>query len=218
MPSHRLPLKVDEDAPAAIIYTSGTTGTPKGAILTRKNFATNATTLLSFWQMDSADRFLLSLPLFHVHGLGNGLHCWLLSGCRLRLWEKFERDKAESIFLGFRPTLFFGVPTIYVYLLELPFEICQEIGRHMRLFVSGSAPLSAEVFSEFHKKFGHPILERYGMTETLMITSNPYTGERRPGTVGFPLPGVNVQLLDDSGNAVGDNETGEIYVRGRKRF
>ena len=122
MPSHRLPLKLDEDAPAAIIYTSGTTGTPKGAVLTRKNFATNATTLLSFWQIDSADRFLLSLPLFHVHGLGNGLHCWLFSGCRLRLWEKFERDKAESTFLGFRPTLFFGVPTIYVYLLELPFE------------------------------------------------------------------------------------------------
>ncbi len=218
MPSHRLQLKVGEEAPAAIIYTSGTTGTPKGAILTRKNFATNATTLLSFWQIDSADRFLLSLPLFHVHGLGNGLHCWLLSGCRLRLWEKFERDKAESTFLGFRPTLFFGVPTIYVYLLELPFEICQEIGRDMRLFVSGSAPLSTEVFSEFHKKFGHLILERYGMTETLMITSNPYTGERRPGTVGFPLPGVNVQLLDDSGNAVGENETGEIVVRGPNVF
>ena len=218
MPSHRLPLKVDEDAPAAIIYTSGTTGTPKGAVLTRKNFATNAMTLLSFWQINSADRFLLSLPLFHVHGLGNGLHCWLFSGCRLRLWEKYERDKAESTFVGFRPTLFFGVPTIYVYLLELPFKICQEIGRQMRLFVSGSAPLSAEVFSEFHKKFGHPILERYGMTETLMIASNPYTGERRPGTVGCPLPGVSVQLLDDSGNAVGDNETGEIYVRSPSVF
>lgn len=218
MPCHRLPLKVDENAPAALIYTSGTTGTPKGAILTRHNFTANATTLLSFWQIDSADRFLLSLPLFHVHGLGNGLHCWLLSGCRLRLWEKFEKDKAETTFLSFRPTLFFGVPTIYVYLLGLPFEICQEIGRDMRLFISGSAPLSTEVFSEFHKKFGHLILERYGMTETLMITSNPYTGERRPGTVGFTLPGVNVQLLDDSGNAVGDNETGEIYVRGPSVF
>jgi len=218
MPSFRLPLNMDGDAPAAIIYTSGTTGTPKGAILSRNNFATNATTLLSFWQINSADRFLLCLPLFHVHGLGNGLHCWLFSGCRLRLWEKFERDRAESMFLDFRPTLFFGVPTIYVYLLELATEICQEIGRHMRLFVSGSAPLSVEVFSEFHRKFGHSILERYGMTETLMITSNPYVGERRPGTVGLPLPGVNVQLLNEVGSAVGENETGEIYVRGESVF
>ena len=122
------------------------------------------------------------------------------------------------MFLDFRPTLFFGVPTIYVYLLELAVEICQEIGQRMRLFVSGSAPLSVEVFSEFHRKFGHSILERYGMTETLMITSNPYVGERRPGTVGLPLPGVNVQLLNEVGSAVGGNETGEIYVRGESVF
>jgi malonyl-CoA/methylmalonyl-CoA synthetase len=134
------------------------------------------------------------------------------------LWEKFERDKAGDIFLCFRPTLFFGVPTIYVYLLELPIDICREIGRCMRLFVSGSAPLSVEVFSEFHRKFGHSILERYGMTETLMISSNPYVGERRPGTVGFPLPGVTVQLLNEAGKNIGENETGEIYVRGPNVF
>jgi len=218
MPSHRPPLRLDGEAPAAMIYTSGTTGTPKGAVLTHHNFATNAIALLSCWQIDSSDRFLLCLPLFHVHGLGNGLHCWLISGCRLRLWEKFEREKAETMFLDFRPTLFFGVPTIYVYLLELPKEACQEIGRCMRLFVSGSAPLAVEVSSDFQKKFGHSILERYGMTETLMNISNPYVGERRPGTVGFPLPGVSVLSLDDSGSAAGDNEIGEIYIRGPNVF
>jgi len=198
---------IDGDAPAALVYTSGTTGVSKGAILTHNNFAANAVNLNACWQISSADRFLLALPLFHVHALGNGLHCWLASGCRMRLLERFEHRKAPAEFLDFRPTLFFGVPTIYVRLLDFPAEAAREIGGFMRLFVSGSAPLSPQVFEEFRAKFGHAILERYGMTETLMNISNPYAGERRPGTVGFPLPGVSARIVD-----------GEIQLRGANVF
>ena len=172
---------LDGDDPAAIIYTSGTTGLSKGAILTHNNFASNAISLNACWHITSADRFLLALPLFHVHGLGNGLHCWLLSGCRMRLLERFDQRTALQTFLDFRPTLFFGVPTVYVRLLEVPETDAREIGRTMRLFVSGSAPLPAQVLEDFRARFGHTILERYGMTETFMNLSNPYAGERRPG-------------------------------------
>jgi len=206
------------DSPAALAYTSGTTGASKGAVLTHNNFASNALNLLGAWQITQADRLLLSLPLFHVHGLGNGLHCWLASGCRMRLQERFESSKAAQTFLDFRPTLFFGVPTIYVRLLEMPEEAAQAIGQSMRLFVSGSAPLPAHVLDAFHKRFGHTIIERYGMTETLMNLSNPYVGERRAGSVGMPLPGVQVRLLDSDGKPVPDGQTGELYVRGPNVF
>jgi malonyl-CoA/methylmalonyl-CoA synthetase len=209
---------VTGDTPAAIVYTSGTTGTSKGAILTHNNFAVNAVNLVACWQISSADRFLLPLPLFHVHGLGNGLHCWLVSGCRMRLLERFEHQKAAGIFLDFLPTLFFGVPTVYVRLLETPPDTARVIGRSMRLFVSGSAPLPAQVLEEFHAKFGHTILERYGMSETLMNLSNPYSGERRAGTVGLPLPGISVRCLDADGRAMPDGETGELYLRGPNVF
>ena len=195
---------LDGDTPAAIVYTSGTTGVSKGAVLTHNNFAANGVTLLAAWQITGSDRLLLTLPLFHVHGLGNGLHCWLASGCRMRLEERFEQGRAEEMFLGFRPTLFFGVPTIYVRLLEARREIAGSI----RLFVSGSAPLAAQVLEEFEAKFGHRILERYGMTEALMIMSNPYVGERRAGTVGKPLPGVSARV----------DGSGEVYVRGPNLF
>ena len=198
---------LDGDSPAALVYTSGTTGTSKGAILTHNNFFTNALNLTSCWEITAEDRFLLSLPLFHVHGLANGIHCWLASGCRMRLLERFEHHKAVAEFLDFRPTLFFGVPTIYVRLLDIPLEAAREIGSFMRLFVSGSAPLPAQVLDEFHERFGHTILERYGMTETLMNISNPYRGERRPGTVGLPLPGVSVRLVE-----------GEVQLRGSNVF
>ena len=207
MPSERPGIALDGDAPAGIIYTSGTTGASKGAILTHNNFAANAITLLACWQISAADRFLMALPLFHVHALGNGLHCWLASGCRMRLLERFEHQKAAAEFLDFRPTLFFGVPTIYVRLLEIAPEIAREIGAAMRLFVSGSAPLPAQVLEAFRERFGHTILERYGMSENLMNISNPYLGERRPGSVGLPLPGVSVRLID-----------GEIYLRGPNVF
>jgi malonyl-CoA/methylmalonyl-CoA synthetase len=206
------------DSPAALVYTSGTTGTSKGAVLTHNNFASNAFNLLSAWQITQTDRLLLSLPLFHVHGLGNGLHCWLASGCRMRLQERFESSRAAETFLDFRPTLFFGVPTIYVRLLEISPDAAQRIGQFMRLFVSGSAPLPAHVFDAFQKRFGHTILERYGMTETLMNLSNPCIGERRPGTVGMPLPGVSVLLLDSEGKRVRDGQTGELYVHGPNVF
>jgi malonyl-CoA/methylmalonyl-CoA synthetase len=208
----------DGDAPAGIIYTSGTTGTSKGAILTHNNFAANAVNLLACWEISASDRFLLALPLFHAHGLGNGIHCWLMSGCRMRLLERFEHQSAATTFLDFRPTLFFGVPTIYVRLLETGREKAREIGSFMRLFVSGSAPLPAQVLEEFRDLFGHTILERYGMSETLMNISNPYAGERRAGTVGFPLPGISVRLLNHELKPANYGEPGEIYLRGPNIF
>jgi len=209
LPPERPLVSLDGDSPAAIVYTSGTTGPSKGAILTHHNFASNALTLLDCWRISASDRFLLALPLFHVHGLGNGLHCWLASGCRMRLLERFDHRTAAATFLNFRPTLFYGVPTIYVRLLETPPQAAADIGRSMRLFVSGSAPLPPDVLQKFRALFGHLILERYGMTEALMITSNPYQGERRPGTVGLPLPGVSVRL-DPSGS--------EVLIRGPSVF
>ena len=194
---------LDGDTRAAIIYTSGTTGASKGAILTHNNFMSNSANLLAAWQISRDDRLLLALPLFHIHALGNGLHCWLASGCRMRLLERFDHRTAAGEFLDFQPTLFFGVPTIYVRLLDAP----PEIARTMRLFVSGSAPLPVHVFEEFRERFGHTILERYGMTESFMTLSNPYIGERRAGTVGFPLPGVSVRIVD-----------GELQVRSATLF
>jgi len=187
---------LDGDTPAAIIYTSGTTGASKGAVLTHNNFAANAVNLLTAWQITERDRFLLVLPLFHIHALGNGLHCWLLSGCRMRLLERFDHRTALGELRDFRPTLFFGVPTVYVRLLDTPPDDARAIGAAMRLFVSGSAPLPVQVFERFRELFGHTLLERYGMTETFMTISNPYAGERRAGTVGFPLPGVSVRVDD----------------------
>jgi len=200
-------VSLDGDAPAALVYTSGTTGTSKGAILTHNNFATNALNLTACWEISAEDRFLLALPLFHVHGLANGIHCWLASGCRMRLLPRFEHQKALTEFLDFRPSLFFGVPTVYIRLLDLPEGEARTIGSFMRLFVSGSAPLPAQVLEDFRARFGHTILERYGMTETLMNISNPYRGERRPGTVGLPLPGVSARIVD-----------GEVQLRGSNVF
>jgi malonyl-CoA/methylmalonyl-CoA synthetase len=193
--------------PAAIIYTSGTTGTSKGAVLTHDNFAANAITLTTAWQISARDRLLLALPLFHIHALGNGLHTWLVSGCRMRLLERFDHRRAVEEFLDYQPTLFFGVPTMYVRLLETDAAAAGEIGARVRLFVSGSAPLPANVLEQFRALFGHTILERYGMTETFMNISNPYIGERRAGTVGLPLPGVSVRV-----------ENGEVLVRGPNVF
>jgi len=199
---------LDGDAPAALVYTSGTTGASKGAVLTHNNFAANAVNLLACWQIAERDRFLLALPLFHVHALANGLHGWLMSGCRMRLLERFEHQTAVAQFRDFQPTLFFGVPTMYVRLLETPPESAREIGARMRLFVSGSAALPAQVLNDFRELFGHTILERYGMSETLMNISNPYAGERRAGTVGLPLPGISVRL----------DETGEVWIKGPNVF
>ena len=218
LPNTRPATPLASTTPAGIIYTSGTTGTSKGAVLTHNNFAANAAALLDAWQITGADRFLLALPLFHVHGLGNGLHCWLGSGCRMRLLERFDHLTITGEFLSFRPTLFFGVPAMYVRMLDIPPGPAREIGASMRLFVSGSAPLSPQIFEEFRARFGHAILERYGMSETLMIAGNPYNGERRPGTVGLPFPHVSVRLLDSDRRPVPDGETGEVYLRGPNLF
>jgi malonyl-CoA/methylmalonyl-CoA synthetase len=206
------------DTPATLVYTSGTTGKSKGAILSHNNFAANALNLVTCWQFTAADRLLLPLPLFHVHGLGNGLHCWIVAGCRMRLLERFEHQKAADIFRDFRPTVFFGVPAMYVRLLDLPAEDAHGIGEGMRLFVSGSAPLPAQVLDDFRARFGHVILERYGMTETLMNMSNPYAGERRAGTVGLPLPGLSARLLAEDGTPVPEGQSGELYLRGPNVF
>jgi malonyl-CoA/methylmalonyl-CoA synthetase len=217
LPGTRPAVAIDGDDAAAIIYTSGTTGQSKGAVLTHNNFAANAINLIVAWQFTNADRLLLGLPLFHVHGLGNGLHCWLISGCRLRLLTRFEHQKAEEEFRSFEPTVFFGVPANYVRLLDLSSE-ARAMGASMRLFVSGSAPLPAQVLEEFEARFGHRILERYGMTETLMNIGNPYFGERRAGTVGFPFPGVSVEIRNPAGRIAEDEEEGELYVRGPNVF
>ncbi len=136
----------------------------------------------------------------------------------MRLVERLDPLTAEQTFLDFRPTLFFGVPTMYVRLNQMPPETASEIGRSMRLFVSGSAPLPAQVLEEFQERFGHTILERYGMSETLINMSNPYVGERRPGSVGLPVAGLSVRLLDAEGRPVKDGEVGQVHVRGANVF
>ena len=213
-PATRIAVPADADTPMALIYTSGTTGASKGAVLTQGNFATNALTLVTAWDITAADRYLATLPLFHVHGLANGLHCWLFSGCHLRLLERFEHAKAAEWFEDYRPTVFFGVPAMFIRLLELSPVVARQIGARLRLAVSGSAPLPAEVHEKFRQLYGSVILERYGMTETLMNIGNPYAGERRPGTVGLPLAHVAVRICDEAAAVVPDGTTGEVWVKG----
>jgi malonyl-CoA/methylmalonyl-CoA synthetase len=213
-----VPVRIDGDAPAAIVYTSGTTGRSKGAVLSHNNCLANTVNLIGCWRITASDRYLAVLPLFHVHGLANGLMTWLASGCRMRLVERFDAQRAADWFLTFQPTLFFGVPTIYMRLLELPQELAFVIGPRMRLFVSGSAPLSPAVFDEFRTRFGHVILERYGMSETLMNLSNPYAGERRAGSVGLPLPGLSARIVRPDGTEAAIGEVGELLVRGPNVF
>jgi malonyl-CoA/methylmalonyl-CoA synthetase len=208
------PFPAQDDTPIALVYTSGTTGVAKGAILTHGNFAANARALVAAWRITAADRYLAALPLFHVHGLANGVQSWLATACRMKLVERFEQERAVDWFASWQPTLFFGVPTMYVRLLETLPARARAFGAHTRLFVSGSAPLPASVLEAFAERFGHVILERYGMTETLMNVSNPYDGERRAGTVGLPLPGVSVMIRDEAGAEVPDGVTGELWVRG----
>ena len=217
-PARRRVAVTDGETPAAIVYTSGTTGASKGAVLTHNNFIANAVNIVTCWQITAADRLLLTLPLFHVHGLGNGVHAWLLSGCRMRLAERFAHEQAAGWMREFAPTLFFGVPTMYVRMLDWPAAEARAIGGRMRLFVSGSAPLPAPVLEEFRGLYGHTILERYGMSETLMNLSNPLYGERRPGAVGLPLPGVAVQNRRPDGTTAADGEVGELFLRGPNVF
>ena len=209
---------LDAATPAAIIYTSGTTGAAKGAVITHGALAANARNLVDAWRITAADRLLLALPLFHVHGLGNGVHSWLLSGCRTRLLERFDHRSAAATFLDFRPTLFFGVPTMYVRMLEIDESAARAIGGALRLCVSGSAPLPAQVLEEFDARFGQRILERYGMTETLMTLGNPYDGERRAGTVGQPFAGVTARIATETDDAAPVGVPGELLVKSPTLF
>ena len=205
-----------EDDLAAFLYTSGTTGRSKGAMLTQKNLLSNARTLAEFWQFDSRDVLLHALPIFHTHGLFVATNVMLVSGGSMIFLPKFDLD--QIITLLPKSTAMMGVPTFYTRLLDDD-RFTKDLSEHMRLFVSGSAPLLSETHKAFKDRTGHRILERYGMTETNMNTSNPYDGERRAGTVGMPLPGVELKITDpESGAKLPDGEVGQIEVRGPNVF
>lgn len=205
--------KLDAAALAAIIYTSGTTGRSKGAMLTRGNLASNARALAAAWRFSADDVLLHALPLFHVHGLFAAINTVLASGSSLLLLGGFSA--AEVLRHLPDATVLMGVPTFYTRLLREP-GLNQHVTRGMRLFVSGSAPLLAETHRQFEQRTGHVILERYGMTETLMNTSNPYEGARLPGYVGPPLPGIEVRVVDAGTGAPvsGPDAIGAIEIRG----
>jgi len=201
---------------AAILYTSGTTGRSKGAMLTHDNLASNAATLADYWRFTREDRLIHALPIFHTHGLFVACNVALMAGSSMVFLPKFDAD--QIIDLMPRSTALMGVPTFYTRLLQHS-ELNRETTANMRLFTSGSAPLTAETHRAFEARTGHRILERYGMTETNMNTSNPYDGERRAGTVGFPLPGVNLRIADrESGALVAAGEIGVIEVSGPNVF
>lgn len=206
------------DAVALIGYTSGTTGRSKGAMLTHGNLAANSAAVTEAWRWTADDRLLLTLPLFHAHGLGVGMHGTLLTGATADLRRRFDAAEVYAALCQGSATMFFGVPTMYTRLLA-------EARRHqqrpapIRLYVSGSAPLSSQTFAEFEQLFGQRILERYGMTETMMNLTNPYAGERRPGTVGQPFPGQEARIVDRETRApILDERPGEIQVRGPHVF
>ena len=208
---------------AAILYTSGTTGRSKGAMLTHGNLLSNAQVLKDYWGWKPGDVLIHALPIFHVHGLFVALHGALINGSKMIWLSKFDpklvvRKLPEA-------TVFMGVPTLYVRLLAEP-GLTKEAVRNMRLFIAGSAPLLIETFNEWRDRTGHTILERYGMSETIMLTSNPYAAdarhgqqaERRGGTVGFPLPGVSLRVQGDDGQVLPTGEIGGIQVKGPNVF
>lgn len=205
-----------EDDLAAILYTSGTTGRSKGAMLSHKNLWSNACTLKECWQFDKSDTLIHALPIFHTHGLFVAINITLAAGSSIILMRSFSADKVIEAMP--KSTVLMGVPTFYVRLLKHPY-LSQATTKTMRLFVSGSAPLLAETHMSWQETTGHAILERYGMTETNMNTSNPYIGDRRPGTVGFALPGVEVRIIDaNTQETVPNNTVGSIEVRGPNVF
>ncbi len=212
------PAERSADELAAILYTSGTTGRSKGAMLTHGNLLSNAQVLKTYWGWKQGDVLIHALPIFHVHGLFVASHGALLNGSKMIWLNKFE----PKTVLAHLPeaTVFMGVPTLYTRLLAEP-GLTRAACAHMRLFISGSAPLLIETFNEFRERTGHTILERYGMSETAMLTSNPYhaaDGERRGGTVGFPLPGVGVRVVDDAGAPCPAGDIGHMQVTGPNVF
>ncbi|MEQ9345028.1 MAG: malonyl-CoA synthase [Thalassospira sp.] len=205
----------DKDDVAAILYTSGTTGRSKGAMLTHNNLGSNAKTLHASWDFKPGDTLLHALPLFHTHGLFVAINIMLMNAGKVILLPKFDAD--DVIERLPQATVLMGVPTFYTRLLSHP-GFTKDVSANMRLFVSGSAPLLAETHDAFFERTGHKILERYGMTETCMNTSNPYDGERRPGAVGPTLPGIEARVCDKDGNVLGAGEIGVLEVRGPNVF
>ena len=200
---------------AAILYTSGTTGRSKGVMLSRENLASNAEALVGLWQFTESDVLLHALPVFHTHGLFVATNCVLYSGASMIFQRSFSPAGVLSALPG--ATVMMGVPTFYTRLLADP-GLTREACGHVRLFISGSAPLSPATHAEWQDRTGHAILERYGMTETNMITSNPYSGARRAGTVGMALPGVAVRVTGAEGQVLAQGEPGSIEVRGPNVF
>ncbi|PBC05285.1 malonyl-CoA synthase [Mesorhizobium sp. WSM3860] len=201
---------------AAILYTSGTTGRSKGAMLSHENLASNARVLVDYWRFSGDDILIHALPIFHTHGLFVATNVILMAGAKMLFERKF--DPARVISLLPRATALMGVPTFYVRLLQQQ-GLTRDAASRMRLFISGSAPLLSETHNAWRERTGHAILERYGMTETNMNASNPYAGERRAGTVGFPLPGVALRIADpESGKALAQGEIGMIELKGPNVF
>ncbi|MCL2715334.1 MAG: malonyl-CoA synthase [Alphaproteobacteria bacterium] len=201
---------------AAILYTSGTTGRSKGAMLSHDNLSSNATTLVDIWHFTKDDVLIHALPLYHTHGLFVATNVTLLAGASLILLPKFDPERILSLMA--RATALMGVPTFYTRLLRLP-ALTRQSSAPMRLFISGSAPLLADTHREWLERTGHAVLERYGMTETSMNTSNPYDGERLAGSVGFPLPGVALRITDpETGHELPIGQIGMIEVRGPNVF
>ena len=208
-------VQCDSDTIAAILYTSGTTGRPKGAMLSHGNLSSNSLALQQAWGWRADDVLLHALPLFHTHGLFVACHCVLFGGSKMIFLNKFDPEIIVQQLP--RSTVFMGVPTYYTRLLnhsQFGLEQC----RNMRLFISGSAPLLEQTFHEFKERTGHTILERYGMTESGMNTSNPLDGERLAGTVGTPLPGVSARIVDEQQNPVANGEVGQLLIKGDNVF
>ncbi len=215
------PCKADDLA--AILYTSGTTGRSKGAMLTHGNMLSNALTLKDYWGWKKNDVLIHALPIFHVHGLFVAIHGALINGSKMIWMAKFDPERAIANMA--KATVFMGVPTLYVRMLAEP-SLTRDAVKNMRLFIAGSAPLLIETFAEWQTRTGQTILERYGMSETAMLTSNPYSAdarygkqsERRGGTVGFPLPGVSLRVRGDDGQDLPLGEIGGIQVKGPNVF
>ncbi len=201
---------------AAMLYTSGTTGRAKGAMLTHRNLASNSLTLVEAWRFTAGDVLLHALPIFHTHGLFVATHVALIAGATMLFLPRFDIDQVMALLP--RATAMMGVPTFYTRLLERA-DFNRDLVSHMRVFISGSAPLLAETHRAFRERTGHAIIERYGMTETTMNSSNPYDGDRRAGTVGFPLPGIEMRVADpETGAVLAQGEIGVIEVRGPNVF
>ena len=204
-----------KDHTAALLYSSGTTGTPKGIMLSHGNIGSNASSLVQCWGFNEKDRLLHALPIYHVHGLFVALGCVLLSGSEINWLESFDTDSVLDLLST--STVMMGVPTYYTRLLSSD-KLDKEIVKNIRIFISGSAPLLEETFAQFKEKTGKDILERYGMTETNIISSNPVDGTRKPGTVGLPLKDQFVRIVNDSNDLLELGEIGNIQVKGENVF